>query len=345
MFLGITYMQFMGYALRPHFMITCCLALGISACSFGSDDGVIGDSRYYDSDTPKIEKQRVGKPYQIGGKWYTPAVNSDYDEVGIASWYGPGFHGRPTANGEKFNENGISAAHTTLPLPSYVMVTNLDNGKQLYVRINDRGPFEDDRILDLSKRAAELLGSKNTGLARVRVRLAEPPYNVTLISPDGQKKTGTTKQTHSSEVLIANNNNTQQETKTAYNNLPLYQGNNQASTAPIQNTPITPITPIAQPIINDTYPQDYPTATTRPNNSILSDTYAVKIGVFSDPNNISNLQRNLASLGTVQVNPIYRQGKMLSEVSLNGYKTQQEALKTIDALTQLGINDAIIITK
>jgi rare lipoprotein A len=343
MFLGITYMHFMSYAFRPHFIITCCLALSITACGFGSDDAVVGDSAYYDSDTPKIEKQRVGKPYQIGGKWYTPAIDSDYDEVGIASWYGPGFHGRPTANGEKFDENGISAAHTTLPLPSYVMVTNLDNGKQLYVRINDRGPFEDDRILDLSKRAAELLGSKNTGLARVRVRLAEPPYNVTLISPDGQKKIGTTKQTNSSEILIANNNNNrQQETKTAYNNLPLYQGNNQVNTPLIKNTPMQPI---AQPIINNNYPQDYATATTRPNNSILSDTYAVKIGVFSDPNNISNLQRNLASLGTVQVNPIYRQGKMLSEISLNGYKTQQEALNTLDALTQLGINDAIIITK
>jgi rare lipoprotein A len=113
---------------------------------------------------------RVGKPYKVRGVWYYPHVQPHYNKVGIASWYGPGFHGRLTADGEIFNQNAITAAHTTLPLPVNVRVTNLDNGRSLVVRVNDRGPFVNGRIIDLSKRAAELLGFKRKGTARVRVQ-------------------------------------------------------------------------------------------------------------------------------------------------------------------------------
>ena len=117
---------------------------------------------------------KVGNPYKINGKWYYPAINYDYDEVGYASWYGPGFHGKKTANGEIFNQNKISAAHRTLPLPSIVKVTNLENGKVLsFVRVNDRGPFARNRILDLSKEAAKELGFLNKGIAKVRVEILE----------------------------------------------------------------------------------------------------------------------------------------------------------------------------
>ena len=113
---------------------------------------------------------KVGNPYKINGKWYYPAINYEYDEVGYASWYGPGFHGKKTANGEIFNQNLISAAHRTLPLPSIVKVTNLENGKVLsFVRVNDRGPFADNRIIDLSFAAASVLGFVNKGTAKVRV--------------------------------------------------------------------------------------------------------------------------------------------------------------------------------
>jgi rare lipoprotein A len=117
---------------------------------------------------------KVGNPYKINGKWYYPAINYDYDEVGYASWYGPGFHGKKTANGEIFNQNKISAAHRTLPLPSIVKVTNLENGKVLsFVRVNDRGPFARNRILDLSKEAAKELGFLNKGVTKVRVEILE----------------------------------------------------------------------------------------------------------------------------------------------------------------------------
>ncbi|MCB1782983.1 MAG: septal ring lytic transglycosylase RlpA family protein [Alphaproteobacteria bacterium] len=116
---------------------------------------------------------KVGSPYKVNGVWYRPVVDYGYDETGIASWYGPGFHGKKTANGETFDENELTAAHKTLPLPTLVRVTNLDNGRSLVVRVNDRGPYAKSRIIDLSKRSAELLGFKGRGTAKVRVQVME----------------------------------------------------------------------------------------------------------------------------------------------------------------------------
>src|SRR5688572_6126972 len=118
--------------------------------------------------------RKVGAPYQIGGIWYVPREQPDYDVRGVASWYGDAFHMKATANGEVFDMNAVSAAHTTLPLPSLVEVTNLDNGKKLVVRVNDRGPFVDNRIIDLSREAAIQLGFHRQGLANVRVRYVGP---------------------------------------------------------------------------------------------------------------------------------------------------------------------------
>jgi rare lipoprotein A (peptidoglycan hydrolase) len=112
----------------------------------------------------------VGQPYQVRGVWYYPKEQPDYDEIGIASWYGEAFHNHYTADGEVFDMTLPSAAHTTLPLPSLVEVTNLANGKTLIVRVNDRGPFVDGRVIDLSKEAAAELGFVAAGVTRVRVR-------------------------------------------------------------------------------------------------------------------------------------------------------------------------------
>ncbi|WP_235211901.1 septal ring lytic transglycosylase RlpA family protein [Sphingopyxis sp. LC81] len=117
---------------------------------------------------------KVGDPYSIGGITYTPADIPDYDDVGYASWYGEELAGQPTANGETFDPAGISAAHKTLPLPSYVEVTALDTGRTILVRVNDRGPMAGDRLIDLSRGAAEQLGLTD-GVAAVRVRRTNPP--------------------------------------------------------------------------------------------------------------------------------------------------------------------------
>ncbi|MEE8444731.1 MAG: septal ring lytic transglycosylase RlpA family protein [Alphaproteobacteria bacterium] len=121
--------------------------------------------------TRPAPEYKVGKPYQIAGIWYYPAQNFDYAETGIASWYGAQFHGRRTANGEIYDMNALTAAHRTLPLPSLVRVTNLRNGRMIKVRVNDRGPFARSRIIDLSRRAAQLLGFQSQGTAPVRVEI------------------------------------------------------------------------------------------------------------------------------------------------------------------------------
>lgn len=117
---------------------------------------------------------KVGTPYQIDGQWYRPHEDTRYDEAGMASWYGADFHGRKTSNGEVYDMMGLSAAHRTLPMPSYVYVTNLTNDRTILLRVNDRGPYAHGRILDLSKSAAHALGVITHGTAQVRVRYAGP---------------------------------------------------------------------------------------------------------------------------------------------------------------------------
>lgn len=123
------------------------------------------------ADSSLAGRYKIGDPYKINGVWYYPKADYEYNESGIASWYGRKFNGRPTANGETFDMNAISAAHRTLPLPSIVRVTNLRNGRSLKVRVNDRGPFAHGRIIDMSRRGAQLLGFERAGTASVRVEI------------------------------------------------------------------------------------------------------------------------------------------------------------------------------
>jgi len=152
------------------------LCLLLAHCAGGSAVdaryGVSPSARLVDSGEPAPKGggvYRVGSPYMVAGRVYFPAENPHYRADGVASWYGSDFHGRATANGEIFDADGISAAHPTLPLPSYVRVTNLSNGRSLIVRVNDRGPYAANRIIDVSRKAAHLLGFTVRGTAWVRV--------------------------------------------------------------------------------------------------------------------------------------------------------------------------------
>lgn len=116
----------------------------------------------------------VGKPYRVAGKTYVPRENPNYSAVGLASWYGSNFHGRKTANGEVYDMHDLTAAHPTLPLPSYARVTNMSNGRSVVVRVNDRGPFKRGRILDVSSTVADVLDFKRAGTARVKVDYVGP---------------------------------------------------------------------------------------------------------------------------------------------------------------------------
>jgi rare lipoprotein A len=123
---------------------------------------------------PWLERERVGPPYEANGQWYVPTPEPGYEQTGTASWYGPTFHGQRTASGEVFDQEALTAAHPTLPIPSLVQVTNLENGREIIVRVNDRGPFVGGRLIDLSRGAAEALDFEQAGHARVHVRYLGP---------------------------------------------------------------------------------------------------------------------------------------------------------------------------
>lgn len=166
------------------------LAIGVAGCGT-TEQGPLKsakaqiDPKYGVAPSPRVVamgeavpkgggRAMVGKPYRIAGKTYVPRVDPDYKVVGLASWYGTDFHGRRTANGEVFDSASISAAHPTMPLPSYARLTSLATGRSVIVRVNDRGPFHSNRVLDMSQRAADMLGVKRAGVARIRVEYVGP---------------------------------------------------------------------------------------------------------------------------------------------------------------------------
>ena len=166
--------------LAARFVIGAALALGLGGCGGGGNGQPLGE-RVIPLGQPVPKGggyYQIGKPYEVAGLVYTPREDPAYDRVGSASWYGELFHGRRTANGEIYDMDRLSAAHPTLPLPVYARVTNLNNGRSIVVRINDRGPYARDRIIDLSRRSAEALGYRNQGTATVRVKyLRRAPLN------------------------------------------------------------------------------------------------------------------------------------------------------------------------
>jgi rare lipoprotein A len=170
------------FVLLSGFFVSGCTQLEL-ASHFGK--------RMSGSSVQSVGTYKVGSPYTVGSRRYYPAVDYNYDKTGIASWYGPNFHGKSTANGEIYDQNELTAAHKTLPLPSIVRVTNLGNGRSLVVRVNDRGPYAHGRIIDLSKRSAELLGFRSAGLAKVRVQVLETEsMKVAEVAKSGRDTSG-----------------------------------------------------------------------------------------------------------------------------------------------------------
>lgn len=147
-------------------LLISAAAIGLGACSTGVSPtaAVVSGPGF-----------KVGKPYTIRGVTYVPRVDPDYDETGVASWYGPGFHGKLTASGGVYDQDALTAAHKTLPMPTRVRVTNLENDTSVILTVNDRGPFVGDRIIDVSRRAARVLGFLRQGTARVRVEALDSP--------------------------------------------------------------------------------------------------------------------------------------------------------------------------
>src|SRR5438132_7899100 len=176
--MGILWPERLVLTARGATVAAACLMLANCASSNKFASRV--DPKYGVSSSPRVVAfgdpvpkgggtYRIGKPYTVAGRVYVPEEDLNYRQEGLASWYGDDFHGRLTANGEVFDMGSLTAAHPTLPMPCYARVTNLLNGKSLIVRVNDRGPYHGNRLIDVSNKAAELLEFKDNGVARVRV--------------------------------------------------------------------------------------------------------------------------------------------------------------------------------
>ncbi len=284
---------------------------------------------------------KVGNPYKIDGQWYYPAEDENYDREGIASWYGPKFHGRPTANGEVFDQNLITAAHPTLPMPIYARVTNLENGRSLVVRINDRGPFVADREIDLSRRSAELLGYLTKGTARVRVQyLRRAPLegdvpNVQSVVAENRFTAPPPQQISDRERAIA------------------------APTQAVQVASLTPTYPVSAssgtllpsdmaPIPDDPIPgQAAAPASSNPasSNTVtppVPGTY-VQAGAFANQANAEALKIQLSDLGAVDVSPISVNGAELYRVRVGPIQDPQAANSLLQQITGRGHTNARVV--
>jgi rare lipoprotein A len=268
------------------------------------------------------------KPYQIKGIWYYPHEDPDYDVKGIGSWYGEQFHNRRTANGEIFDMDVPSAAHKTLPLPSLVEVTNLDNGRKMVVRVNDRGPFVGDRVIDLSKAAADQIGYRRQGVARVRVRYIGPaPKSAFDTRQYVQTPPAPTPKPASSRLAFRDDE-------------PIAWP---AEPPPVR-TQIIPSRPEPKPVAPEPVrPQptiqraDLEIVPTR------SSAFRVQAGSFSNRENAERAVAQLRSAGSATIEPMERASGTLYRVTVSAGADEGEAWSVRDRVVALGYSDATVL--
>lgn len=263
---------------------------------------------------------KVGKPYQVNGVWYVPREQPNYDEVGVASWYGDAFHMRATASGEVFDMNAVSGAHTTLPLPCIVEVTNLENGRRLKVRVNDRGPFVGERIIDLSREAARQLGFDRKGLARVRVRYVGP---APLLGPDAG-------------VRVARAAPAPQRALGP-----------QRAPAPVQTASRRPY-PYGEQAAFTAGPAPARPIEVVPSITAAADAapgpaYRIQAGAFSEEARARRAAAQLAGMGDAVIEPVERGGTTFYRVVLPGPQDQLQAYNLRKRVADAGFADAKVL--
>ncbi len=273
-----------------------------------------------------LGKYKIGNPYQIKGVWYYPKKNFEYDETGIGSWYGAKFHGRKTANGEIYDMNGISAAHRTIPLPSFVRVTNLENGRTLNVRINDRGPYAHGRILDLSRRAAQLLGFQKQGTASIRVRILADESRALERRLKGDSELA--------EIGTPITIHSMPKPKVSSQPLPVI-GHNEIISPPPISTPA--LQPVAEPIMVAASPiSDKVTIELVPKKTNIF----IQAGAFSNFDNANRVRAVLSSLGLVKVSSVLVNGRDMFRVRVGPIKSITNADHMLEQVIASGYTDA-----
>ncbi|NOX82436.1 MAG: septal ring lytic transglycosylase RlpA family protein [Alphaproteobacteria bacterium] len=343
---------------KPLMALMLAMALALAGCA---------TPRYGAPPTPH---HKVGKPYKVKNKWYRPAHDPDYNKVGTASWYGRDFHGRATANGEIYNMNAMTAAHTTLPLPSMVEVTNLENRRKVVVRVNDRGPFASNRIIDLSRAAARRLGFEKNGLAKVRVRYLGPaalpgqrsnriyakaaPKQPAAVAaqdhhhhPITEVRNGVTGAVSVVEAPSLANAPTQ-TTAVA----PSEPASSQAIEAILASAPTLPsVQPQAAPPEGELaeahpHPEATPSPAAVEAPPVAATTlYVIRVAALSSLDNIEAVRASLGAVGTLRLTRVDGAGgKVFYRVNMGPYSTRAEALKRLEAVREAGYGDARMIT-
>lgn len=281
--------------------VAIVLSLLLASCGGGRISGVLpggGGGTY-----------KVGAPYKVGGRWYYPKEDYGYDRKGIASWYGDKFHGRRTANGERFDMNLLSAAHPTLPMPWLVRVTNLENGRSVVVRVNDRGPFARGRLIDLSRRAAEVLGFRKKGVARVRVQALGPA-----------------KSRHAPRAPAVIAQNPPPRTTSA--------PPSRAASRPVSTRQVAALRPASGAGYADGALEILPVTSTR---------LYVQAGAFADVANAERLRARLAAFGPAMVSKAWVDGRLLYRVRIGPIPTVAGADSALARVVAQGQNDARLV--
>ncbi len=277
---------------------------------------------------PTAGVYKVGQPYQIGETWYYPREQPDYDETGIASWYGPTFYGKRTADGEIFTADSLSAAHRTLPMPVNVRVTDLENGRSMVLRVNDRGPFAKGRIIDVSERAAKLLGFYDKGTARVRV-------------------------TYLGRADLPNGAPQPDETPPAIANALPAKPAGTVQTASLAPVPGVAVAPEHDPAPAPAAVPRVQTASAAPGDAVtgrvtitevLETTHLyVQAGAFETMRNAERLRARLSGAGELNISSIDRNGQRLYRVRMGPFDDVKAADAALARISAAGGTDAQIV--
>lgn len=303
-----------------HALIVAAAAAFVAACASTTPAPVVSVPS-----TAGIYK--IGQPYEINGDWYYPREQPTYDQTGIASWYGPTFYGHRTADGELFNANALTAAHRTLPMPVNVRVTNLENGRSLILRVNDRGPFAKGRIIDVSERAAKLLGFYQDGTARVRV-----VYVGRADLPNGQPQLDETPPQIASALPAV------PAGKVDVKGLSAVPG---AAVAAPERVASLPAPVSSDPAAADADPAPDGVVS---HVDVPAETHLyVQAGAFSSYSNARRMESRLGAAGKLKISSIDKDGMRLYRVRLGPFDTVAQADAALSRVTDAGGIDAQIV--
>ncbi len=280
---------------------------------------------------------KVGNPYKIEGQRYFPKESYDLTETGIASWYGKEFHGKKTANGETFDKGELTAAHRTLQMPSLVRVTNLYNGRSLIVRVNDRGPYKKGRVMDVSERAAELLGFRGAGTAKVKLEvLKQESLQIAMAAKSGKSTRGYELALNTGGVMPA-----PPAPAMAFAPVPASAG---AALPPLENVSSETLVAMA-PVPGHTRNGEFYPDPVVSNLPVSRTDIFVQAGSFTVADNAYRLSAKLQPLARTDVYPAIVKGQQFYRVRVGPIASVEQADALLARVLASGSQNAIIIVE